>query len=318
MLDPLVSFTVYDIVKSIYSSNNNLEDIRNRTSAIQNTLSQLRVTNIATLDALTQHFGRLIDTTKADDEWISELAQNLSYCTLLNNFSNKGIARPRLENSVTQHDRHAHRLLIDLITHREKIFPDLKRQSVKKARPESLDESQRRVRYEARSRAVSAAARSPRIPPADQVNGSAEKTPSHTRRLSGIGGVTGVTGILGNRPPSLSLDPGDSLSLDGGLPAGGSDEPVAVDSAPVEVTVTDESANPTPTKKPSLGRSYPIRSSRPVGLQRHLKRESVAQDTAPVATEQDKDAVAVAANVRRSLEDKRPVGVTLRDGPARG
>jgi hypothetical protein len=79
-IDPLVSFTVYDIVKSIYSSNNNLEDIRNRTSAIQNTLSQLRVTNIATLDALTQHFGRLIDTTKADDEWITELAQNISYC----------------------------------------------------------------------------------------------------------------------------------------------------------------------------------------------------------------------------------------------
>jgi hypothetical protein len=218
---------------------------------------------------------------------------------------------------VTQHDRHANRLLVDLITHREKIFPDLKRQSVKKARPESLDESQRRVRYEARSRAVSAAARSPRIPPVDQVNGSTEKTPAHARRLSGIGGVAGISGILGNRPPSLSLDPGDSLSLDGGLPAGGSDDPVVTDSAPVEVTVTDESA-PTPTKKPSLGRSYPIRSSRPVGLQRHLKRESIQQDTTTTATEQDKDAVAVAANVRRSLEDKRPVGFTLTDGPARG
>jgi hypothetical protein len=88
-IDPLVSFTVYDIVKSIYSSNNNLEDIRNRTSAIQNTLSQLRVTNIATLDALTQHFGRLIDTTKADDEWITELAQNISYCILPPDLINK-------------------------------------------------------------------------------------------------------------------------------------------------------------------------------------------------------------------------------------
>ena len=79
--DPIMSFTVYDIVKSIYASNNNLEDIRSRISAIQNTLSQLRVTNIATLDSLTQHFGRLIEITKADDEWISELAHCLSYCT---------------------------------------------------------------------------------------------------------------------------------------------------------------------------------------------------------------------------------------------
>lgn len=77
-----MSYTVYDIVKSIYASNNNLEDIRSRISAIQNTLSQLRVTNIATLDALTQHFGRLIDLAKADDEWISELAHNLGYCTI--------------------------------------------------------------------------------------------------------------------------------------------------------------------------------------------------------------------------------------------
>jgi hypothetical protein len=74
-----MSYTVYDIVKSIYASNNNLEDIRSRVSAIQNTLGQLRVTNIATLDALTQHFSRLIDLSKADDEWISELAQTLGY-----------------------------------------------------------------------------------------------------------------------------------------------------------------------------------------------------------------------------------------------
>src|SRR5208282_2911806 len=79
--DPIMSFTVYDIVKSIYASNNNLEDIRSRISAIQNTLSQLRVTNIATLDALTQHFGRLAEITKADEEWTSELAHSLSYCT---------------------------------------------------------------------------------------------------------------------------------------------------------------------------------------------------------------------------------------------
>jgi len=75
-----MSFTVYDIVKSIYASNNNLEDLRARISAIQNTLSQLHVTNIATLDALTQHFARFIEITSADEEWVSELAHALAYC----------------------------------------------------------------------------------------------------------------------------------------------------------------------------------------------------------------------------------------------
>ena len=300
-----MSYTVYDIVKSIYASNNNLEDIRSRTSAIQNTLSQLRVTNIATLDALTQHFGRLIDITHADEDYISELAHQLSYC----------IARPRVESSVTQHDRHAQRLIIDLITHRDKIFKELKRQSIRKARPESLDESHRRERYEARSRAVSAAAKSPRLQPADVPNG-AEKT--HARRISGI---------FGNRPPSLALEPGDTISLDGGLPAGGVDEPsqpVVDKAATVEVTVTDEShgfggGEPPVVKTPSLGRTNRIGGARVVGLQRHVKRESLQQGqmVRPTGDVEDKDAAAVAANTRGSGDGGRPFGVTLTDGPTR-
>lgn len=190
-----------------------------------------------------------------------------------------------------------------MINNRDKIFQDLKRAS-KKARPESLDESQRRVRYEARARAVSAAARSPRLPPIDQVNGDNKTTPTHARRLSGITGIT--SGILANRPPSLSLDPGDNMTLDGGLPAGGQDEPVSVEKvAPVEVTVTDESTNineGTPTKKPSLGRSHRIAApTRPVGLQRHLKRESQLVDPTTVPADVD-----------------RPIGYSLTDGPVRG
>jgi hypothetical protein len=203
-----------------------------------------------------------------------------------------------VESSVTQHDRHSTRLLTDLINNRDKIFQDLKRQS-KKARPESLDESQRRVRYEARARAVSAAARSPRLPPVDQVNGD-NKTPTHARRVSGITGIT--SGILANRPPSLQLEPGDNMMLDGGLPAGGQDEPVSVEKvAPVEVTVTDESTTlneGTPTKKLSLGRSHRIGVARPVGLQRHLKRESQIDATA-------------------TADVDRPVGYSLTDGPSR-
>ena len=216
---------------------------------------------------------------------------------------------------MTQHDRHAQRLIIDLITHRDKIFKELKRQSIRKARPESLDESHRRERYEARSRAVSAAAKSPRLQPADVPNG-AEKT--HARRLSGI---------FGNRPPSLALEPGDTISLDGGLPAGGVDEPsqpVVDKAATVEVTVTDEShgfggGEPPVVKTPSLGRTNRIGGARVVGLQRHVKRESLQQGqmVRPTGDVGDKDAAAVAANTRGSGDGARPFGVTLTDGPTR-
>lgn len=309
-----MSYTVYDIVKSIYSSSNNLEDLRSRVSAIQNTLSKLRVTNIATLDSLTQHFGRLIDITKADDEWLSELSQSLSYCTSHSEqYSDKGISRPRLESSVTQHDRHVNRLIIDLISHRGKIFQDLKRQSIRsKARPESLDESHRRERYEAKMRAVSATARSPRLAPTDLTNGAGKTSPTNPRRLSGI------SGILGNRPPSLSLDPPEPINLDGGLPAGGSDDmQVGYKSAPVEVTVTDESATTpidSPTKKPSLGRSGRVIGGRHVGLQRHIKRESIPPGgSIPMTDIQGEDAAAM----RRKSSDVTRIGVTLTDPPVR-
>jgi hypothetical protein len=107
--------------------------------------------------------------------------------------------------------------------------------------------------------------------------------------------------------------------LDGGsLPVGGADENAEDGVTPVEVTVTDASSA-TPIKKPSLGRSHRIGGSRPTGLQRHLKRDSVQQgDSGSMTTDvADKDAAAVAAaNLRGSSSGGR-FGVTLVDGPTR-
>lgn len=109
------------------------------------------------------------------------------------------------------------------------------------------------------------------------------------------------------------------MNLDGGsLPTGGTDDNTEDSVTPVEVTVTDASSV-TPIKKPSLGRSHRIGGSRPSGLQRHLKRESIQQgDNVSMTTDvADKDAAAVAAaNLRRSSEIGR-FGVTLKDTPTR-
>jgi hypothetical protein len=221
---------------------------------------------------------------------------------------------------VTQHDRHSQRLITDLFANREKIFKELKRASRGVSgpkRPESLDESHRRERYEARARAVSSAAKSPRLAPADAPNGaSGDRSPgtTHARRISGI------SGILQHRAPALSLEPGESLQLDGGLPAGGDDEAaLTTETGPVDVVVTDESVGPlvgeTPIKKPSLGRSHRIGGRPTGGLQRHIKRESVQAAEGSVEGVQDRDAAAVAANTRKGPDAR--YSVTLTDGPVR-
>lgn len=122
---------------------------------LQSTLGQLRLNNIATLDALTTHFTRLIDLTSADNDFVTSLAQTLAPCVL----------RPRLVNSLTMEERHPYRLVRDLFEHKEAIFGELKRQasaasgsSAQAARARavsSVDEGgSRRAAMEARAKAI--------------------------------------------------------------------------------------------------------------------------------------------------------------------
>lgn len=115
--DSLIPSQYYDIFKTIYSQHGNDEDSRPRISAIQNTFAQLRVTNIATLDAIVTHLTRLTSITKAGTEYLTQLAQEFSHCIL----------RPRTQSSLTIGDRHAFRLVYDLLIHKDQIFSELKR-----------------------------------------------------------------------------------------------------------------------------------------------------------------------------------------------
>src|SRR5436305_13232167 len=147
--DSLVSSHVYEIIKTIYSTPASESTDSARISVIQNTLGQLRLANIATLDALTTHFTRLIELTSADESYVSALAQTLAPCIL----------RPRVENSLTMGDRHAYRLIRDLFSHKEAIFGELKRAStISQTGPAAgpppravlTDESNRRAKEEKR------------------------------------------------------------------------------------------------------------------------------------------------------------------------
>lgn len=153
--DSLVSSHVYEIIKTIYTTPTGESGDSARVPILQQTLSQLRLTNIATLDACMNHFTRLIDLTSADEEYIVKLATSLAPCVL----------RPRTETSLTMEERHAYRLVRDLFTHKDAIFNELKRLSTNsgsgsvrgnqnRPRAISTDESNRKAHMEERTRAL--------------------------------------------------------------------------------------------------------------------------------------------------------------------
>ncbi|RYP24515.1 hypothetical protein DL765_000535 [Monosporascus sp. GIB2] len=151
--DSLVSSHVYEIIKTIYATQTSDNGDDARVGVLQQTLSQLRLANIATLDACMNHFTRLIDLTSADEQYIHDLANSLAPCIL----------RPRTETSLTMEEKHAYRLVRDLFAHKTAIFSELKRMSslshsgsvgANRPRAISSDESSRRAHMEERQRAL--------------------------------------------------------------------------------------------------------------------------------------------------------------------
>ena len=207
-----MSSQVYEIIKTIYTnpSTTTESDPSTRISVLQNTLGQLRLANIATLDAITTHFTRLIELTSADEDFVTSLANNLAPCVL----------RPRLDTHLTMHERHAYRLVRDLFAHKEAIFGELKRASAlthttsgakattqeARVRGISTDESHRREAMEARNKAIANRSRAPS--PAPPTNGR------HRRdRSSGPVESTRFP-ILPSTSPTNERKPANRTSLD--------------------------------------------------------------------------------------------------------
>jgi hypothetical protein len=174
-----VSSHVYEIIKTIYSTTAAETSEETRVSVIQSTLGQLRLANIATLDAICTHFTRLIELTSADETYVAALANALAPCVL----------RPRQESSLTMNERFSYRLIRDLFAHKDAIFGELKRASslthsssgAQRPRAISTDESNRRANYEERNRAI-AAQRSPRaVSPGPGTRSTHRRDRSQTR-----------------------------------------------------------------------------------------------------------------------------------------
>ncbi|KAL9603379.1 MAG: hypothetical protein Q9219_001241 [cf. Caloplaca sp. 3 TL-2023] len=325
--DSLVSSQVYEIVKTIYSTPDSSTSPEARISVLQNTLGQLRLANIATLDAITTHFTRLIELTSAEEPFIAALAQNLAPCIL----------RPRTDNSLTMHERHNYRLMRDLFSHKEAIFGELKRasshahnaanagnSSAPRLRAISTDESNRRVNVEARNRAI--ASRSRAASPAPPTNGR-----SHRRdRSAGPAETRFPIHPTGNSPPAssssaetprrgavrASLEVPDKI----GSPAAEKQNPLAAE----QNNHIPESAIPEPQDQIHQNGSMDPQShvaddgaGRPGSLNRGSRFSARGTGTATgTAGNFNRSSAGTGAfGGRTSLESERPVGVQLSDAP---
>ncbi|KAJ5356519.1 Fps/Fes/Fer/CIP4 homology [Penicillium concentricum] len=244
--DSLVSSQVYEIVKTIYSTTAHETTEEGRIKVLQSTLGQLRLVNIATLDAIMTHFTRLIDLTSADEEYITS---PFSPCIL----------RPRIESSLTMNERHSYRLIRDLFAHKDSIFGELKRQSSalgitsagsNRPRAISTDESNRRAAMEARQRAI--------------VNRSRATSPAnrqrHRRDRSSGASEIGRFPINVSSPSDRRSTRGTSLDV----PANKAPQPESEDAPTVNTQVAEPVTNGTYTESPaSAAASNSAHSSSP-------------------------------------------------------
>ncbi|KAF2757066.1 hypothetical protein EJ05DRAFT_477292 [Pseudovirgaria hyperparasitica] len=286
--DSLVSSHVYEIVKTIYSSTTAADASEDtRISVIQSTLGQLRLANIATLDAITTHFTRLIELTSAGETYVSMIAQNLAPCIL----------RPRQESPLTMHERYAYRLLRDLFAHKEAIFGELKRASsltqahsaaiTTRPRGPSTDESNRRANMEERQRAIASRSRASSPAPGSR--------PSTHRRDRSVGGPETrfpiqTSPIVGRRQDAAHRH---SLEVPGSVEA----SPIATNGAAPPANGNSTTEDSSVSKRDSISRStrFPRAGSlKQGGLARVANRDSAG-----------------------SLGDdsQRPIGVQLEDKP---
>lgn len=306
--DSLVSSHVYEIIKTIYSTTASETTESTRISVIQNTLGQLRLANIATLDAISTHFTRLIELTSADEAFVSALAHNIAPCVL----------RPRNESSLTMHERNSYRLVRDLFSHKDAVFGELKRASALshtasgsgRTRAISTDESNRRANMEARNRAIASRSRA----------SSPQPGPGRAHRRDRSTGPAETRFPIQTSPTSTTDRKITRHSLD--IPESTESSPVvdltnkSIDSSangnanhgPAAEEITASTPSNSIEKRDSLGRSTGIATS--ARFPRKTPTANLARHSLTGTNKNNSQ-----HDNENAVEAERPVGVSLSDKP---
>lgn len=138
--DSIVPYSYFDLIKTLYqnypvaSNDENID--KSRITGLQNTLLELPVSNLATLDALLTHLTRLVNIVSSKNE---ELATTLK-TRLCREFGNM-VLRPKVEIGLEEKNVHVdalatellqQNLMIDLFENKDAIFGELRRRSSNK------------------------------------------------------------------------------------------------------------------------------------------------------------------------------------------
>lgn len=115
----LIPDQFYDVLNKIYLSHSGPENREIRFKAIENTLSRLRVANIATLDVLTAHIYRVITIANASQSAVELIAKELGPL----------IIRSSDNSKVSLTDTMPTQLTLDLLNGRNRLFAELKRRA---------------------------------------------------------------------------------------------------------------------------------------------------------------------------------------------
>lgn len=308
--DSLVSSNLYEIIKALYSNSQTAgpDSDANRISVLQSTLGQLRLVNIATLDAITTHFHRVIDLTSADEAYVQALAQSLAPCIL----------RSKTETALSLEEKYNYRFLRDLLQYKDAIFNELKRaasltnrqahapQADQRSRAlSSADESKRRAHMEERARAI--ANRSRASSPAtregqrnseqNRHRRDSSKGPSDTRFPVNVSARINPSAVAGPATPGHITR--QSLEVPGSNDASPVAERTTNGHAP-EVTDTQPSqastfaeAQSEVEKRNSLGRATGARFRKPGGLpiNRTVNRDSQPSSDMPTVAGEERRGV---------------------------
>ncbi|OUM65621.1 hypothetical protein PIROE2DRAFT_20296 [Piromyces sp. E2] len=109
----LIAGDMYESFKMLYSGSEN-NDLKNRVTSIERLLYTLSPPYYETLACIMKHLHGLVEDLTFEDEFISGLSYSIAHLIL----------RPWTESIITINDKHASRLVKDLIYYYTDIFPE--------------------------------------------------------------------------------------------------------------------------------------------------------------------------------------------------
>lgn len=139
--DSIIPHSYFDLIKTLYLSypvGGTEEDVDNtRVNGLQNTLSELPVSSLATLDAILTHFNRLVNIIGSKNKELGlqlrgRLCKEFGSLLLRPKEDDDGLSDFRISHSAATETLQQH-FIADLFQHKDTIFGELRRRNSNKS-----------------------------------------------------------------------------------------------------------------------------------------------------------------------------------------